>query len=221
MADIVVGFAGGPPRIGLIVRGKLSATQHPGLMEQHADAILSDGSPVGFYGEGNGGSANRVGMMMQGVVYDYAELRKNRPFYVNVNSAVANRVVSTVLLIRVTAKQAKAFGDAWARMTTSPGDFNILGGNCSTHASAAFIAAGVLKDGIPGLDTPDNLYAQIVADLPAAAVQSLTGFIGFAPAPSGGYTMAVRPYVDTPAVNKPNPGSGGSLSNSARPAVAA
>ena len=214
MPDVIVSFAAVPPRIGLVVRGKLSATHHPDLMAQHADAILSDGSPLGFYGEGNGGSANGIGMGMQGVVYDYQALRIQRPFYVNADSAMANRVVSTVLLVTVTAVQARAFADSWAAMTVHPGSFNIVGGNCSTHASAAFIAAGVLADGIPGLDTPDNLYGQIVNDIPAASLQSLTGYVGFSPAPAGGYRMVVKPYVDTPAVNRPN-GSQNSLSRAA------
>ena len=167
--------------------------------------------PTGFYGEANGGASNGIGMGMQGVVYDYERLRIERPFYVNADSAVANRVVSTVLLVQVTADQARAFGDAWARMALHPGSFNIVGGNCSTHASAGFIEAGVLKDGIPGLDTPDNLYAQLVADLPAASLQSLTGFIGFSRSPRGGFDLVVKPYAYTPAVNTPNPGYGGSL----------
>src|SRR5260221_10661309 len=34
--------------VGLIVRGKKSHEHEPGLMEQHADCILSNGAPVGF-----------------------------------------------------------------------------------------------------------------------------------------------------------------------------
>jgi hypothetical protein len=215
MADIFVRFTGSPARVGLIVRGKLSASHHPDLMAQHADAILSDGSPVGFYGEGYGGSSNQVGMGMQGVVYGYQDMRINRPFYVDADNAVANRVVSTVLLVQVTSAQATAFDANWAQMTQHPGSFNIVGGNCSTHASAAFIAAGILADGIPGLDTPDRLYAQIVKKLPAASLQTMSGFVGFAPAPGGGFTLRVVPYVDTPALNRPNPGRGGSLGSRA------
>ena len=211
MADTIVNFSGSEPRIALIVRGKLSAKHHPDLMAQHADAILADGSPVGFYGEGNGGSGNRVGMAMQGVAYDYQALRIQRPYYVGADSAVANRVVSTVLLIKVTAAQAKKFSESWARMTTDPGSFNIVGGNCSTHASASFIDAGLIKGGIPGLDTPDHLYAQLVDKLPASSLQSITGFIGFEAASSGGFTMVVKPYVDMPTVIRPNPGTLGSL----------
>lgn len=215
MTDIVVRFTCTPTRVGLIVRGKLSPGHHPDLMQQHADAILSDGSPTGFYGEGNDNSSNRIGMVMQGIVYDYQALLRERPYYVKADAARSYRLVSTVLLIQVTPVQARSFRDAWTRMTDKPGHFNIVGGNCSTHASAAFIEAGILKGGIPGLDTPDALYGQIVKTLPAASLQSLSGFIGFTQAQGGGYDLRVIPHVDTPSVAKPNPGSLGGLSRAA------
>src|SRR5919109_2095929 len=49
MPDTVVTFNGST--VGLIVRGKSGPAHHPGVMEQHADCILSDGSPMGFFGE--------------------------------------------------------------------------------------------------------------------------------------------------------------------------
>ena len=70
MTDIIVHFSENQARVRLIVRGELSPSHHPDLMQQHADAILADGSPTGFYGEGNDNSSNRIGMMMQGIVYD-------------------------------------------------------------------------------------------------------------------------------------------------------
>ena len=176
-------------------------------MDQHADVILSNGAPTGFYGEGNDNSANGIGLMMQGAVWDYARLRLERPFYVDASRAMANRVVSTALLIAVTEKQAAAFDAAWAALALHPGSFNILGGNCSTHASATFISAGLLGTGIPGLDTPDHLYDQLATKLNASSLQSITGFLGFLPTAKNGYDMLVKPYVDSPAVNRPNPGS--------------
>jgi hypothetical protein len=83
-------------------------------------------------------------------------------------------------------------------MRTSPGSFNIVGDNCSTHASKAFIDAGILTDGIPGLDTPDNLYRQLVTKLPGKTT-TMTGYIGFVPKASGGFDMKFRPYVMSPA----------------------
>jgi hypothetical protein len=49
-------------QVGLIVRGKKSHAHKPDVMEQHADCILSNGAPVGFFGEGNNGSSNSIGM---------------------------------------------------------------------------------------------------------------------------------------------------------------
>ena len=161
MADIVIDFHTGNKKIGLIVRGKQAPDHHPDKLAQHADTVLADGSPEGFFGERNDGSFNSVGLGMEGVVYDYALLRINRPWYVDKAAAVTNRVVSTVLLIDVDQPTADKFTDAWDRMTKSPGEFNIVGGNCATHASAAFIAAGVISKTIPWMDTPDNLYPTV------------------------------------------------------------
>ena len=211
MADEVVSFRDGT-KIGLVVRGKYSPQHHPDKMAQHADAILADGSPVGFYGVGNDNSGNALGMRMQGIVYDYATMRLNRPWYVDMDQAISNRVISTVLLVTVTSDQAKAFADAWSSMTRAPGSFNILGGNCSTHSSAAFLDAKVVQGGIPGIDTPDRLYDQLVEALPKGSLRTISGFIGFVPAGGGGYNMVIRPYDDSERVNRPNPGSSGSLS---------
>ena len=90
--------------------------------------------PEGFFGEGNDGSLNALGLGMQGVVCDYALLRLPRAIGASGKAcAVTNRVVSTVLMIDVDHPTADKFKDAWdTRRTTSPGDFNIVGGNCAT-----------------------------------------------------------------------------------------
>jgi hypothetical protein len=202
----------GGDRIALIVRGKTSADHDPGLMEQHADCALSTGAPMGFFGEASdGGSAGRapssfggshrastgksngVGLGMAGIVYDLELLRRNRPFYVDVATARGYGVVSTVLLIAVTPTEAAAFDKAWADMKANPGSFQILGWNCSTHASQAFRRAGILANGIPGLDTPNNLYKQLSREK-AGKVTSVTGYVGFAVAGGGRFIMT----VDTP-----------------------
>jgi hypothetical protein len=192
MADIALAMA--PNMIGLIVRGKKSASDSPKLLEQHADCILSDGSPLGFYGTGQDRSGNSVGLRMDGVVYDYPLLRTQRFFYVDFASAVAYGAVSTTLLVTVSIPQAKAFQDCWNTMKTTPESFNIVGDNCSTHASKAFMEAGVLKSGVPGLDTPNNLYRQLVAGLPGKT-RSISGYIGFMPRAAGGFDIRCRPYV--------------------------
>lgn len=171
--------------IGLIIRGKQSESHRPGNMEQHADCILPEGQPIGFFGSGGdassgsigssigssirswaggpSGSFNSTGINMKGEVYYYPEMIKNRPMYVDILLAKRYKVKSTVLLLEVTKSQADLFKNYWTQLKLKPGAFNILGGNCATHASEAFIAAHIVTGGIPGLDTPDNLYKQLKA----------------------------------------------------------
>jgi hypothetical protein len=187
-----------PGRVALIVRGKKSSTDEPDLLAQHADCILPDGSPIGFYGTGNDQSGNSIGLRMDGQVWDYPMLSTRRVFYVDFDSAVAYGAISTTLFVQATTAQARAFVSAWATMKSSPGSFNIVGNNCSTHASKAFIDAGILPDGIPGLDTPNNLYNQLVATV--GTTMPMSGYIGFIPKGAGGFDIKYRPYVMSAAV---------------------
>lgn len=180
--------------IGMIVRGKVAPNHHPGKMEQHTGCILSNGAPIGFFGEGDGDSANIVGMSMKGTVYTHKEFERKRPYYINLKKAQASRIISTVLIIEVTPAEAKAFDSAWEELKKKPAAFHILGGNCSTRASSTFIASGILKRGIPGLDTPDNLYAQLAEKRKCT---SISGFIGFSATSSGGYELVYEPYALT------------------------
>ena len=171
--------------VGLIVRGKRSPAHEPSVLDQHADCILPDGSPVGFFGNGpnrsgggNSASSMRMGINMRGVVYDYPAFRAARPWYVNLADAKASGVVSTILTIEVGAALATKFANYWRRLAGTPGGFDLLGNNCSTHASDAFVAVGILRNGIPGLDTPNNLYKQLLRFLPGKTA-SYSGFAGF------------------------------------------
>lgn len=185
--------------VGLVVRGKRSPVHEPSVLDQHADCILPDGSPVGFFGDGpnrSGGrhaaSSMQMGLNMRGVVYDYSALRAARPWYVNLADAKASGVVSTILTVEVGAALATKFGGYWRRLAGTPGGFDLLGNNCSTHASDAFVSSGVLKDGIPGLDTPNNLYKQLVRFLPGKTA-SYSGFVGFNKRLSGaGFDVVVE-----------------------------
>ncbi len=202
-----IGFDGST--IGLVVRGKNSPNHVPNKMDQHADCILADGSPVGFYGEGgaaSGGSAsqqyNRTGLNMKGAVYDFTVMRLQRPYYVDVSDAKRFGVVSTVLIVPVSAAQAALFSDYWRALAKDPGSFYLIGFNCSTHASDGFRRAGVVPGGIPGLDTPDNLYRQIVK-VRGSKLDSYSGYVGFKPSAGGtGYTLVVEP-IASPAAVKP------------------
>ena len=185
-------FTFGGDRVALIVRGKTSHSHKPGNMDQHADCMLSNGAPVGFFGSGNDGSSNSIGMGMTGVVYDYSGLSRARAPYVDAAIARGTGTISTVLFIQVSTTEASVFDKAWADMTSDPGSFQILGWNCSTHASSAFRKAGILAGGIPGLDTPDNLYRQLCVEK-AGKVSVISGYVGFS-AFGSGYMLT----VDTP-----------------------
>ncbi|MBP7790634.1 MAG: hypothetical protein KA024_02290 [Zoogloea sp.] len=176
-------------------------------MEQHADCVLSNGAPIGFFGSGNFGSSggsssgigessknsanssNSTGFGMTGVVYDYSSLSRIRANYVDAMIARGTRTISTVLFIMTSASEALAFDKAWSDLTKDPGLFNILGWNCATHASSAFRSAGILSGGIPGLDTPNNLYLQLCREK-AGKVSIASGYVGFSKYMSG-YMLTV------------------------------
>ena len=149
MPDTIVGFTSGPKKVSLVVRGKQGPNHHPDKLDQHADCIRQNGAPIGFFGEGNDGSLNGIGLGMNGVVYDYNLFQRHY--------------------------------------------------------------AGVVTSGIPWMDTPDNLYGQLVDQIPAGRRTSYTGFVGFVPA-GGGFTVEIRPYIPSPTVNSPNQGSWGGSS---------
>ena len=68
----------------------------------------------------------------------------------------------------------------------------MLGLNCSTRASGAFVYAGILKGGIPGLDTPNNLYKQIIWRKKDQTT-SHSGYIGFIPkSDKSGFDLVVE-----------------------------
>ncbi len=165
--------------IGLIIRGKHSETHNPDLLEQHADVVLSDGAPIGYFGEG-GGAFARSGMFMDGVIYDYNSLKQQRPYYVDLDLARQLNVISTICTIKVEDDVAKKFDDYWRNLKNNNkgNTFSLLGNNCSTHAADAFRAAGVLKSGISGLDTPDHLYHDLKFRY-GANFRCSSGYVGF------------------------------------------
>ncbi len=150
------------------------------------------GTPVGFFGEGQGtsGSGGSFGFGMDGVVYDPPLFQTHRPYYVDLSMAKKYKVKSTVLVITVTKDEALLFKKFWLRLKINPEGFRLVGDNCSTHASEAFINAGITKNVIPGLDTPDNLYKQITAL--RKDVASYSGHIGFIKKSSGdGFDLVI------------------------------
>ncbi len=200
-----------PTQVGLIVRGKIDHNHEPGKLEQHADCVLPNGVPVGFFGGGGDASSgsfasitnsfsgwadgpsgvwNSVGLNMKGFVAYYEDFQKMRPAYVDLNLAIKYKTVSTLLIINVNETQAGLFQSYWEQLRLNPGAFNILGGNCSTHASEAFRHAHILNKGIPGLDTPNNLYQQLFK-LNKESSQSVSGHVGFRLYRAGHYEILV------------------------------
>lgn len=201
-----------PDVIGLIVRGKKNDSHSPGTMEQHADCILPNGEPVGYFGGGGDASSgssgssffssksswkngpsislNSTGINMKGMVAHYPDLQKMRPYYVDIDLAKKYDVFSTVLLIKVSQSQASLFKTFWETLKLSPGAFNILGGNCSTKAAKAFAHAKVISGGIPGLDTPNNLYDYLKAKHQDAK-RIYSGHIGATPTGGDKYELVV------------------------------
>lgn len=195
----IISFKG--KNIAVIVRGKMNDKHEPGLMEQHADCILPTGAPIGFFGaEGAGSSgdrmasSNNIGMNMIGDVYKYKDFQKKRPYYVDSNQAVKYNLFSTVLILTITAGEAKSFTDYWNKLKATPGTFSLLGANCSTHASESFVAAGILTGGISGLDTPNNLFLQLKENRPNA--KSYSGYIGFTrQGATDNFNLIIKPYI--------------------------
>ena len=61
--------------------------------------------------------------------------------------------------------------------------------------------AKLLPNGILGLDTPDKLYRQLVAELPGRT-KSYSGYLGFTPKPGGGYSVLIEaPMKGAPRAN--------------------
>lgn len=194
-------------KLGLIIRGKKGPLHNPGHMEQHADCILGSGIPVGFFGAADpeSYSGNESGLNLKGdVYYDRAEFIANRrPFYVDRRLAEEYGVISTVLIIDANPSQVSKFKEFWEKLNLTPGGFDIVGANCSTHATEAFTYAGVIpkrinsggrftdrKGDMPGLDTPDNLYSWLKLLKPSS--KSYSGYVGFK-GTSSGYTCVVEP----------------------------
>lgn len=121
---------------------------------------------------------------MRGTVYDMEKLSQNRPYYIDGALAKGSGVISGVLAIQVGEVAAKAFDAAWDEVSKNPPSFWLAGANCSTRAAGVFKTAGILVGGIPGLDTPNNLFKQL-ATVHAGKCWSYFGYVGFQKSNSG------------------------------------
>jgi hypothetical protein len=192
MTHTTITFSG--DKVALIVRGKTDDDHSPGVMSQHADCATSKGAPVGYFGEGGEGSGYLTSAVLIGIkgeVYGLDEFEIHRPFYVDAAQARGFGVVSTALVVSVNNGEADKFDDYWEKLKADPGTFRLLGKNCSTRASGAFRHAGILSGGIPGLDTPNNLYKQLKSER-ADRCTSHSGYLGFQTA-GNGFSMRIEP----------------------------
>ena len=188
--------------VGLVVRGKQSPEHKPAPTETHADVLLSNGMPVGFFGQGteNPGPLQGLGLGMPGRVSDPtwwetydADLDGvgDRAAYLDGDLAESWDWRDTLCELDVTPEQAAAFDQYWAELSADPGTFSYVGGNCSTHAAEAFEAAGLISSGIPGLDTPDALYDLLLAEH-GDSLRCQSGYIDFEEGEDGSWDHTVR-----------------------------
>lgn len=195
-------------RVGYIVRYKTSHTHEPSASDTHADCVTHTGAPCGYFGSGafSGGS-----------VVLYTLFQSIRPQYVNLADARGRSCISTIIVSECGAANALKFRNSWISMRAATGDFAIVGNNCSTHASKACFKGGLIRvDGVDGVDTPNNLYNQIVSDA-AFRWTSYSGYLYFTPVSSGPDELltSFTVSIDTTVVSTtggPSPGGGGSSS---------
>jgi hypothetical protein len=196
-SPITLSFSGATT-IAYIVRFRPSHTQDA-PDGGHSDCIMPSGAPVGYFGTGAVGGT--------GIVYSHATYLSKRPHYVNLADARALPCVSTLLLLDVGKARAEAFRDAWLAMRAKTDGFTIAGNNCSTHASRACYAAGLISTHeVDGIDTPNNLYDQIVKESPVGW-KSYSGYLGFTPIASGTDPLLTPCEVVIDATTVPTTGS--------------
>jgi hypothetical protein len=186
MALINISFAA-MDKIAYIVRFK---EKHgaKAVDEGHSDCILPSGAPVGYFGDAAVGG--------NGIVYGYSLFRSRRAHYVNLTDAMSKPCKSTMLVMQVGTLQAMDFRSSWLSMRAKTDGFTIVGNNCSTHASRALHAAGVIKSAsVSGIDTPDNLFEQIIEDK-LAPWRSYSGYLSFTPIQAGGDDLMLSYSVD-------------------------
>lgn len=174
--SLSLSFAGST-KIAYVVRYKKNHAADAEEGGGHSDCILPTGAPVGYFGGGL--------VAADGAVFGFSLFAAQRPHYVKLTDARANRCVSTVLVMEVGREKAERFRNAWLAMRSRTDGFTIMGNNCATHASRACFAAGITRSAeIRGVDSPTNLYNQIVAD-GLVPWRSYSGYLGFAPRQSG------------------------------------
>ncbi len=198
-------------RIALVVRGK-RARMHAPPDNGHADCILRSGAPIGFFVDTateDGwwpGEALTALAGVPGGVYTLPTYANHRAHYVDRPLARTQNCISGVLVLQVTLSQAEAFQRAWTSLRARPGGFRIIGNNCSTHAGQAFAEAGLVGREISGLDTPDNLFHDLLRRH-AGRVEDHYGYLGFESIGSStdAMTLPCQATIDVVGYSPPPP----------------
>jgi RHS repeat-associated protein len=142
-----------------------------GTTEGHIDMALPGSGLVGYFGFGNGGSANGIGMGMTGNLNvtpnDWVTGPTARPQYI-VGAGVTlpdgrtiPGVLSTICEVKVCPADVAKMNAEVAKLKAKPGTFNIAGNNCATNGCSILGAGGVMPGGISGIDNPQNLLDQL------------------------------------------------------------
>ncbi|NLF33081.1 MAG: hypothetical protein GX591_19625 [Planctomycetes bacterium] len=135
----------------------------------HIDLVIPGCGMVGFYGGGDGGgSGQRCGCGLEGYFLNtpqewFQGVGPNlpgRPHYgvgpgvTLPDGSTIPGVLSRICMLKVCPADAKKMCDRFAELRTNPGEFNIIGRNCSTIASQIVGAGGIGSGHIPGIDNP-------------------------------------------------------------------
>jgi hypothetical protein len=179
----------GPDEIGIACRYKAG----PGVRSTdeggHADAILPNGVPIGYYARTK--RDRRLAIIAPGMVKRGEALRAHRPEYMDAAGAHARRCPTTFAIIPVGAARAAAFAREWERLAAQPPHFFAIGGNCAQVIHGALVRAGALPRRLLAPGSPDALFRAVHRAHPEARIAS--GFASFVADAAGGYRIELLP----------------------------
>jgi hypothetical protein len=140
----------------------------------HIDLVLPKIGLVGFFGnqfDPNDGSGRSIGFDIPGVfkigeewldqiitpregyVLPPVDPEKTLPRFRN--------PISTICEIDISPSASDKMVEKAKDIDKNPGRFRIIGGNCATRASEILGAGDIMKEGISGIDNPQNLIDQL------------------------------------------------------------
>jgi hypothetical protein len=178
----------GPGEIGLACRYKAGPTARSTDEGGHADAILPNGVPVGYYARTR--RDRRLAILAPGMVRDHRSLLRDRPEYMLADDARARRCPTTFCLVDVGPRAALRFARIWDELTERPPYFVAVGGNCAQVIARALVEVGAMPRRWPPPGSPDALFRALHRARPDARIA--TGFAEFVPE-GDGYVIRLDP----------------------------